>query len=284
MTPYRGRSLMLDNTARRANAIEDQAPSTWRDSQRLHALGTYALSFFVFFLLWHILATYISPSVLFSPPLHVFAAAYKLVISGSLTINVVASMQRILLGFLIGSLLGIPIGLLMGNFLFIRRFLEPFTEFLRFVPAIALLTLAIIWFGLGETSKIFLIVYATIFIVVLNTMSGVLSIPVNKIRAARCLGASRVQIFCFVSLPATVPYILTGMRIAMGNSFMTMVGAEMLAANAGIGQMMWTARLFMQVDDLYVALLVLGILGFMTDRVFRLLIVRFAGRYSMAQI
>lgn len=251
-------------------------------SPRIRSFGTYVFSFFTLFALWHIMATYIFPSVLFSPPLAVFAKAIELTASGVLVKDIVVSMQRILLGFAIGSALGFPIGLLMGNIRFIGRLFEPYTEFFRFVPAIALLTLAVIWFGIGETSKVFLIVYATIFIVVLNTMAGVLSVPVNKVRAAQCLGASRRQIFVYVSFPATVPFILTGMRIAMGNAFMTMVSAEMLGANAGIGQMMWTARMYMQVDELFVGLLVLGLLGFATDRVFRFLIRRFADKYSPA--
>ena len=258
-------------------------PSNFLASPRMAAFGTYLFSFATLFVLWHIMATYLFRSVLFSPPLAVFAKAVDLTASGVLFNNVVISMQRILLGFFIGSAMGFPIGLLMGNIRFIRRFLEPYTEFFRFIPSISLLTLAVIWFGIGETAKVFLIVYSTVFIVVLNTMSGVLSIPVNKIRAAQCLGATRKQIFFFVSMPATVPFILTGMRIAMGNAFMTMVSAEMLAANAGIGQMMWTARLYMQVDELFVGLLVLGLLGFATDRLFRFLIGRFADKYAPAQ-
>jgi len=253
-----------------------------RISPRMTAVGTYLFSFLTLFVLWHVMATYVFRSVLFAPPLAVFAKAIELSASGVLLDNILVSMQRILLGFLIGSAIGFPVGLLMGNVRFVRRFLEPYTEFFRFIPAISLLTLAVIWFGIGETAKIFLIVYSTLFIVVLNTMSGVISIPVNKIRAAQCLGATRTQIFVFVSLPATVPFILTGMRIAMGNAFMTMVSAEMLAANAGIGQMMWTARLYMQVDELFVGLVVLGLLGFATDRLFRFLIGRFADKYAPA--
>ncbi len=242
-------------------------------------LGTYCLSFLTLFGGWQIAATYLYPSPLFSSPTAVFVDAYSMAMSGSLFVDIAISMQRILLGFLIGSALGFPIGLVMGNIRFVRRFLEPYVEFLRFIPAIALLTLALIWFGIGETSKVFLIVYSTIFIVVLNTVAGVSSIPVNKVRAAECLGASRLQVFCHVSLPATLPFILTGMRIAMGNSFMTMVSAEMLGANSGLGQMMWTARMYMQVDDVFVGLLVLGLLGFLTDRVFQFLIIRLAAKY-----
>ena len=260
-------------------ASSDQQPVF--SLQKLRVYGTYVLSFLTLFLFWHIMATHVTPSILFSPPLAVIAKAFELARSGVLFEHVSISMQRILLGFLIGSALGFPIGLGMGNFKFVRHFLEPYAEFFRFIPAIALITVAVIWFGIDETSKLFLIVYATIFIVILNTMAGVLSIAVNKIRAAQCLGATRAQIFWHVSMPATLPYILTGMRLAMANSFATIVSAEMLGANAGVGTMLWTARLYMLIDEVFVGLLCLGLLGFATDRLFRILIFRFGEKYSV---
>jgi NitT/TauT family transport system permease protein len=102
----------------------------------------------------------------------------------------------------------------------------------------------------------------------------------DKIRAAQCLGANRFQLFALVALPATVPYILTGMRLAMANAFVTIVAAELVASNDGLGKMLWDARLFMQVEDIFVALISLGLLGFATDRTFRLLIRAFAGRFN----
>src|SRR5262245_54751153 len=208
----------LAETTTRAPAAAS-VPARPRRSKGLGVYGTYALSFLTLGVIWHVAATYLVPSVLFAPPLSVLAKMGELARSGVLFEHVGVSLRRILIGFALGSLLGIPIGLLMGNLSFVKRFLEPYTEFFRFIPAIAFLTVAVIWFGIGETSKIFLIVYTTIFIVILNTMAGVLSIPRNKVRAAQCLGASRSQIFLYVSIPATLPYILTGMRIAMGNSF-----------------------------------------------------------------
>ena len=106
------------------------------------------------------------------------------------------------------------------------------------------------------------------------------AIAKNKIRAARSLGASSFQVFRYVALPATVPYILTGMRLAMANSFVTIVAAEMVAANEGLGKMLWDSRLYMLVDDIFVALVSLGLLGFVIDRLFRWAIFAFAGRYS----
>ena len=244
--------------------------------------GGYALGFASLFVLWHLASIYLVSSVLFPPPAIVFRKAVILVRNGVLLEHLWASVQRILVGFIAGSLLGIPIGLAMGSFRPVRQVLEPYTEFLHFIPTVAMITVAVIWFGIGEASKIFLIIYTTIFIVILNTAAGVSAIANNKIRAAQALGATRGQIFFHVALPATVPYILTGMRLAMANSFTTIVAAELIAANEGLGKMLWDGRMFMLVDDISVSLVCLGLLGFAVDRMFRWSIYTFAGKYSPA--
>ncbi len=240
----------------------------------------YGLGFASMFILWHLAAVFVVKSVLFPPPLQVFVKGYELAAEGILGEQIAVSMQRILIGFAGGSAIGIPVGLAIGSFAAVRRLLEPYTEFFRFIPATAMITIAVIWFGIGEGSKIFLIIYTTVFVVIVNTAAGVGAVAPNKIRAAQSLGASRRQIFLFVALPATVPYILTGMRAAMGNSFITIIAAELIAANAGLGKMIWDARLYMLVDQIFVALMLLGLLGFTTDRLFRWAIYAFAGRYS----
>ena len=242
--------------------------------------GGYVVGFASLFVLWHLASVYLVSSVLFPPPALVFKKAVVLVRNGVLWDNLSASIQRILIGFLAGSLLGMPIGLAMGSFRSVRKLLEPYTEFLRFIPSVAMITVAVIWFGIGEASKVFLIIYTTIFIVILNTAAGVAAIAPNKIRAAESLGASRGQIFLHVALPATLPYILTGMRLAMANSFTTIVAAELIAANDGLGKMLWDGRMFMLVDDIFVSLVTLGLLGFAVDRMFRWSIYTFAGKYS----
>jgi NitT/TauT family transport system permease protein len=243
-------------------------------------LAGYIVGFGSLFALWHVASVYLLNSVLFPPPGRVIAKAVELAQDGTLWENASVSLQRIALGFFFGSMIGIPLGLAIGSFGIVRRVLEPYTEFLRFIPATAMITVAVIWFGIGEGSKIFLIIYTTVFIVIISTAAGVSAVAPNKIRAARSLGANRAQVFWYVALPATVPYILTGMRLAMGNSFVTIIAAELVAANAGLGKMIWDARLYMLVDQIFVALLVLGLLGFTADRLFRWGIYAFAGRFS----
>lgn len=240
----------------------------------------YIAGFALLFLIWHIAAVYLVGSILFPPPGRVIAKAIELIQDGTLQEQAAISLRRILSGFLGGAAIGIPLGLAIGSFRPVRYLLEPFTEFFRFIPATAMITVAVIWFGIGEASKVFLIIYTTVFIVTLNTAAGVNAITPNKIRAARSLGANSWQVFLHVALPATMPYILTGMRLAMGNSFVTIVAAELIAANAGLGKMIWDARLYMLVDQIFVALLTLGLLGFTADRLFRWAIHTFAGRFS----
>ena len=225
------------------------------------------LGFVSLFLIWHLASVYVVQSILFPSPLVVFQKAWSLALSGVLFESVGYSLRRILIGFFMGSAIAVPLGLIIGSFSLARKLLEPWTEFLRFIPSVAMITIAVIWFGIGEQSKIFLIIYSTIFIVILNTAAGVSAITPNTIRAALVLGASQRQVFFNVSLPATVPYILTGMRLAMANSFTTIVAAEMIAANEGIGVMLWNGRMYMLIDEIFVAL-------------FRWAIFRFAGRYS----
>jgi len=241
---------------------------------------TYILGFASLFLIWHVCSSWIMPSVLFPTPWKVILKAIELAEDGTLWEQASASLGRIAAGFAGGAAIGIPVGLAIGSFPLVRRLLEPYTEFLRFIPATALITVAVIWFGIGETSKIFLIIYTTVFIVIINTAAGVSAVAPNKVRAARSLGADAAQVFFFVALPATVPYILTGMRLAMANSFVTIVAAELVAANNGLGRMIWDSRMYMLVDQIFVALVVLGFLGFTADRLFRWGIYAFAGRFS----
>jgi NitT/TauT family transport system permease protein len=248
--------------------------------ETLYRVLGYACGFALLFAVWHIAAVYIVASILFPPPGRVIVKAIELIQDGTLQEQAAVSLRRIMTGFICGSAIGIPLGLAIGSFRPVRYLLEPFTEFFRFIPATAMITVAVIWFGIGEGSKIFLIIYTTVFIVTLNTAAGVGAIAPNKLRAARSLGANTRQVFLNVALPATAPHILTGMRLAMGNSFVTIVAAELIAANAGLGKMIWDARLYMLVDQIFVALLTLGLLGFATDRLFRWAIYTFAGRYS----
>jgi NitT/TauT family transport system permease protein len=179
--------------------------------ERAKKLAGYAIGFASMFVLWHLAAVYVVDSVLFPPPGRVLAKAWELARDGVLGQQVAVSMQRILIGFAGGSAIGVPVGLAIGSFGSVRRVLEPYTEFFRFIPATAMITVAVIWFGIGEGSKIFLIIYTTVFVVIVNTAAGVGAVAPNKIRAAQSLGAiaarrsssmSRCRRPCPISSPA----------------------------------------------------------------------------------
>jgi taurine transport system permease protein len=230
---------------------------------------------------WEIVARrYFTPVRL--PPLsQIWDRAIETTLDGQLARHVGASMFRILAGFVIGSAIGILLGLGMGAVASVRRFLDPIVNFLRFIPPIAWLSPFLIWFGIGETTKVLLITYTVMFMVMLNTLAGIMAIPKNRIRVAQCLGASRLQIFLLVMTPAAVAYILTGMRIAMGNAFVTIVTAEMIAAQAGLGYLILVSKNFGGTDLIFLGMITLGVLGLVTDRLFVFAINRYARRYHL---
>ena len=218
-------------------------------------------------------------SPLFPSPAQIVAAAAELLRSGVLAADVAASLQRIAIGFALGCLVGIPLGLAMGLFRPVRVFCEPLVQFLRFVPPIAWLIPAIMWFGIGETSKILLVFYMTVFLVLINTMAGVASIRRNTIRSAENCGVSRWQLFWWVVFPATMAYSVAGARIAMGNSFAAVVGAELIAAESGIGYRIVESGKWLAMSEMFAAILTLGLLGSGADRLVNALTSRWLKRY-----
>ncbi len=230
--------------------------------------------------LWQLMATLYGQEIMPSP-LYTLQGGYELLLDGTLLHYIGISSYRVLVGWSLGCLLAIPLGILIGKVGFIRAFAEPFLNFIRFIPPIAFITLFLIWFGIGETSKIMLILYATLFIVMLNTLTGVLSVEEDKIRSARSMGASEWQIVLHVIIPATVPFMFTGIRLAMGTSFMAIIGAEMIASNEGVGYLIWNSRLFFRTDWIFVGLISLGLMGFLTDRGVALLGRKLLSRYGV---
>ncbi|WP_170240694.1 ABC transporter permease [Rhodoligotrophos appendicifer] len=239
------------------------------------------LSLIAALFLWHIVSTYFVNPRLVPPPLSVFETAIPMIKSGELFRHAGISLWRIALGFATGSIAAIVIGVLMGKLRIINEALEPIIEVLRYLSPTAMIPIAIIWFGIGEMSKYFLIFWATFFFVLINTIAGVIGTPIPRQRAAQCLGASQLQIFLLIIIPSAVPYIVTGMRVAMASAFMAIIPAEMLAANSGIGYLLQQSGVLMQTNRIFVALAVICLLGFVTDRIFQWLINVTMARYLM---
>ncbi len=249
----------------------------------LRLLG-YAASVVVVLLLWQYLASRAIIPLLFPSPWSTLGVALGLVRSGQLQADLGSSLGRILAGFAIGSALGVAGGVLMGAFRPARLFFEPYLHFLRFLPALAWIPAVMLWFGTGELAKIALLAYTTVFIVALSTMVGVSRVPRNQVRAARSFGASRWKIFTLVTFPATVTAMLTGMRLAMGNCFMTVVAAELVASDSGLGYLIFSSRQWMQTELAFVGILMLGLLGLLSDRIFQLVTTRLLWRYDGASL
>lgn len=219
--------------------------------------------------LWHLISMRTSP--LFLPsPMTVAKTSAEMIADGSLFVAIGASAWRIAAGWVMGVVLGVPLGLLMGRFNVVRLIVDPYIEFFRFIPPIAFVTLAVIWFGPGEFTKIVLIFYTTVFIVTINTIAGVSAVNPLRLQAARSMGATKLTEMTTVIFPSAVPFMITGARIAMGNSFLTVVSAEIVSAQTGLGAMIWTARNFGRTDWVFVGIISLGILGYLFDRAFRL--------------
>ena len=221
----------------------------------------------VLVMIWWIGSTRTSPVVLPSP-IAVAEAFRYLAETGLLLESIRISVFRIASGWLLGAVVGIPLGLLLGFAKPVRELVMPYIEGLRYIPPIAFVSIFLIWFGTGELSKVLLLFYTAVFIVTINTMAGVAAASRGTLWAARSLGASERQVVLNVLLPQTIPYIYTGLRLALGNTFITIVAVEMMAAKAGVGYLIWSARDFMLTDQIFAAIIVVGFLGIAMDRAF----------------
>lgn len=269
------------HTIKRQLTLEQTRPRGWRDflsAQRdcCRRFFLMSLCFAVAWALWSVLSHFVFGPFLIPPPAKVASMFYVMLISGELVHHAFVSLGRIVVGFSAGAGLAIFLGLLMGRIRIINEFLEPVIEFARFLSPTAMIPIAVVWFGIGEQSKYFLIFWGTLFIVLINTIAGVVRVPKSRVNALLCLGAGEIQIFRLVIFPSAVPIIVTGMRVALAAAFMSIVPAELLAAESGLGYLLQSSSLLLQTDRMFVALITIGVVGFVADRLFRLLIlVRF---------
>lgn len=241
----------------------------------------YAIAAAAIGLAWELFSVRFDSPVLFPGPAKTATRAIELIEEGRLQTDILVSLQRILIGFAVGSVIGALAGLAMGSSQLVADLFRPLVNFFRFIAPTAWIATAMVWFGLGEASKISLIIYSTVFVVLLSSMIGVGAVARNKIRAARCLGATKRQIFFLVTLPGALTYVLTGMRMALMNAFMTVVAAEMIAAEAGLGYLIYNSRQWMETDSIFVGMLTLGIVGLMADRLFVLISRTMLRRFSL---
>lgn len=201
-----------------------------------------------------------------SPP-EVVESAINLTRQGILSTDLAWSLGRVFTGFALGVALAIPVGFLMGWYTLARGLIEPWVQFFRTVPPLAIIPLAIVTMGIGEQPKIFVIFLAAFLSCVISTYQGVVSVDKTLINAARVLGARDAEIFVRVVVPASTPFILVGMRIGLGSAWATVVAAELIAAQNGLGRRMMAAQTYYDLPTIFVNLIMIGVLGLIMDRI-----------------
>jgi NitT/TauT family transport system permease protein len=199
-------------------------------------------------------------------PAAVAGRAGELIADGTLAADALASLRRVLTGFALGTLLAVPVGFLMGWYPVARGLLEPYVQFFRTVPPLAMIPLAIVLLGIGEVPKVFVIFLAAFLSSVVAAFQGVVGVDRTLIDAARVLGARDGTIFLKVVVPASAPFILVGMRIGLGSAWGTLVAAELIAAQEGLGFQMQRAQIYYDLPTIFVALITIGLLGLLMDR------------------
>jgi ABC-type nitrate/sulfonate/bicarbonate transport system permease component len=177
-----------------------------------------------------------------------------------------SSFVRAISGFAIAAAFAIPLGLFVGRIRAVREYVDPVIRALYPIPGIAWIPLAILWFGLGNTAVIFVVFIAEFFPLYFNTEAGARNINPILIDAARCFGAKRLTLLRRVILPASIPYIITGMRIALGGAWRMIVAGEMLASQSGIGSILMESRYQFRATDLMMAMILISVVGYATER------------------
>src|SRR5579875_586320 len=189
--------------------------------------------------------------------------------SGRWTRDAAATAVRVLTGFGLAIVTAVPLGVLIGWFRPVQRILEPTIQLLRPIPPVSWIPLAIIWFGIADRPAIFLVFLGAFFPIIINTIHGVHGVERDLIRAATMMGATRAKLLQLVVVPAALPAIFAGLRIAIGSAWMLTVTSEMVAVRSGIGYVLWDAYYFVRCDLVLAGMISVGVLGFASDCVIR---------------
>jgi len=246
-----------------------------RRRERLRKAFRGACGILVVLVLWQIMSMAYDLQLILPPPL-----AVARTVLNTLTLNydqrwlygpniyehLLASFTRAITGFSIAAALAIPLGILVGRSRTVREFVDPVIRSLYPIPGIAWIPLAILWFGLGNTAVIFVVFIAEFFPLYFNTEAGARNINPILVDAARCFGARRLTLLRRVILPASIPYIITGMRIGLGGAWRMIVAGEMLASQSGIGSVLMESRYQFRATDLMMAMILISVVGYITER------------------
>ncbi len=222
--------------------------------------------------LWELAArlNLIAPQFLPSP-FEVVAAGWRMLTTQSLLYHAGVSTARVWSAFLLAAAMAIPIGILMSSYRIVGAALEPMVDFIRYLPVPALVPLSIIWFGVGESTKIFLLWLGTFFQLVLMVADDMRRVPNEYVEVARTVGANSRQVMIDVALRSMGPSLVDNLRITLGWCWTYLIIAEIVASNSGIGFVIWSARRFVKTPEVMAGVVVIGIIGLITDQLLRAL-------------
>ncbi|WP_216624811.1 ABC transporter permease [Paenibacillus foliorum] len=235
-------------------------------SSKVHPNIMVLLSLLIGLAVWWLLSTIPSVGSILSNPVTLLKSFMSELQSGRLWSNIYASIFRVLGGFSLGLLAAIPVAFLMGWYPTVRALIEPWIQFFRTIPPIALIPLVIVAFGIGEGAKISVIFVATFLVMVISIYQGVRNVDPTLIKAARVLGATDKDIFLEVVVPASFPYILVGVRLGLASAWTTLVAAELTGASKGLGNMIMEAGLYFRMDLVILGIIIIGVIGFAMDK------------------
>lgn len=230
----------------------------------LRALSQNVLPILLFFIVWELFGrlnqemSWINPLFL-PPPTLIVMDGWALAQTGMVTSSIISSTLRILAGFSLGCIIAVAMGVVMSRYKFVENWIAPIINLIGPIPALALLPLFIIWFGIGEFPKVLLIAWATFIPVLIYTLDGLKSVNSTLIRSALSLGANQKQIFTKVILPSAIPSILVGVEVSLGLSFSALVVSEMMGAKNGLGYIIVDARNYFKISNMFVAIILIGL-------------------------
>ena len=231
------------------------------------------LIFFIILLLWKITnylgiwSDYILPS-----PEKVYSTFLNMISDGSIFINVYASMKRVLIGFAISTAIGVPLGIFFGIYSGVYEYFKSLINFLRNTPPLALIPMLILWFGIGEESKIIIIVLASFFPIFTSTLKGIKNCDSKLIEVGRVFEFSKLQIIFKIIIPNAILDIAVGLKLALGYSFRAIIGAELVAASSGLAYLISDGKEMSRTDVVIVGIIVIGLLGIITDYIFSIIV------------
>ena len=219
---------------------------------------------------WAMLAAWGGMDSTFMPaPLQVLNKTWLWATENGLLQDAGISTYRVVTGFLLSAVIALPLGLLIGSFRSVQALLEPLTDFIRYMPAVAFIPLVMLWVGIDESAKIAIIFIGTFFQMVLMVAEDVRRVPAAQVEAAQTMGANRQELIEKVIFPSAKPALLDTMRITMGWAWTYLVVAELVAANSGLGYSILRAQRFLQTDTIFAGIIVIGLIGLLTDQAFR---------------